>query len=749
MQLDQVLVALRSLLNEPQYRWREILEGIVLEFSDGCDMLLIDQRAIEQTGKSAPAEVARTVLKAFEKLDRRRTAVLIGLRHWAAETGVALQRSQTGNWGSYKNHGSSTIDVGYSLTKLLQRHTPAVVLRQLAEQNWLDKLTSAQAKELVAREAPPTNELSYRDTSTEMEADAANVSLFTGFWQTLGDRDLDLKKLDELQRNFLRRAQDPGIAVIDKLQARLPDYPLGVDCCSPKKVILIDFTNNLDQFAFHADGPNIDRLLDEHGGVDGAVEYLAAQFHQRNDARDQVIQAIDTLLAKRGCVKDPQPWNRDGWWYGTTHQQYGFDPGPLLTRRLHRHAPVDLVLAWCEKHKIAPEVTRDEIETILKSPPVAIGHRMLPPVPIEEGPQLPPLSSWDFAELDRVAQTWIAAFRSELEKPPKQRTLLPIDPLQYWNQPQWYARAKDTWVDDDWWIDQARHAWRAHQQERQKGRREYWPDQQSAYMLLAYGDNEPREAVVNYYRELQYYHDEAIEDELAWVLEGKLPWSMYEFDNSEYPAQLGKLPPHLARKTAITLREEVRRMQEDSDDVSVEGILQIATSLDRSSAQQWLTAKEIQWLHESCLKWASATHDLTQFWNFSPLLIATQFGWTDVVDRLEQNPIVPMCLLNDDMRRGFFLADFILWISRISAGPYAARWAAYALTLDETQETEKSLAALEREMSAGKTKPLFLDTSSAIRNFRDGHTKSQRQQKLAAAVVWHRYRETIQWILLE
>lgn len=749
MQLDQVLVALRSLLNEPQYRWREIDEGIALEFSDGCDMLLVDQHALDQTGQQTPAAASQAILTQFQRLDRGRTAVLIGLRHWAAETGMTLDRSRTGNWNSSRNYGSSTIGVGISLTNLLRRHSPQVALRKLAETNWIDKLTPAKAKELVSHATPPEGELTSGDESTDMEMDPTTVALFTDFFQVLGDPTVDLENLDEVQRKLVRKAQEPGIAVVEKLQARLLDHSISFDCCSPKKVVLIDFTNNLDQFAFHAAGPKIEQLLEEHGGVDLAVEHLAAKFTQLNDARDQVIQAIDTLMAQRGCVKDQVSWNSDGWWYGTTHQQYGFDPGRLLTRRLYRHAPVDLVLAWCEKHKIAPEVTRDEIETILKSPPVAIGHRMLPPVPIEEGPQLPPLSSWDFAELDRVAQTWIAAFRSELEKPPKQRTLLPIDPLQYWNQPQWYARAKDTWVDDDWWIDQARHAWRAHQQERQKGRREYWPDQQSAYMLLTYGDNEPREAVVNYYRELQYYHDEAIENELAWVLEGKLPWSMYEFDNSEYPVQLGKLPPHLARKTAITLQEEVRRMQENPDDVSVEGILQIATSLDRSSAQQWLTAKEIQWLHEACLKWASATHDLTQFWNFSPLLIATQFGWTDVVDRLEQNPIVPMCLLNDDMRRGFFLADFILWISRICAGPYAARWAAYALTLDETQETEKSLAALEREMSAGKNKPLFLDTSSAIRNFRDGHTKSQRQQKLAAAVVWHRYRETIQWILLE
>ncbi|PQO28251.1 hypothetical protein [Blastopirellula marina] len=716
MERSEVLDILRKLLADSEIPWQEVREGLALVFTDGCDMLLVDDRAIAKSRKKTAAAVASEFLKTFQKLDKRRTAVLLGLRHWVAETGYAIQRSATGNWEMEKHGGTAILDVGHHLTSLIRKQGAETGLGQLLKYGCFDQPTTADLRRLVAYKTPPQNERPIQEDPQEY---AAHVQA------TLRMRTDD--ELREVRTTYRRKNSEYDLA--ERLRERLGYERVNIGCCLPKDAIQIDFSDGEGFYALHSSPSHVKKLIAKHGSIDAVVDDIVARFTRIDQARSQTLHALESLLAKRGCYKDGTRWNRDEWCYGTTHQQYALDPGVPLTRKLNRRSPAEFILKWCEENQVTPDVTLQEVESVLSAPAVEIPLRMLPPVSFAEGPQIPPLEAWDLNVVDQVARLWIETFRAEAEQPEAKQRFFSTGTLYYWNDPQWFVRGTDTWVDDAWWIERAGVAWEAAEQRRKP----YIASQQSATILLAYRDNRPRERVIKRYQKLGYYHPEAIEDGLAWLLEGELPWSLFDYEDIDFPLQLGKVPPQQARRIAAELREAIKNNPDGLDNVDDFYALRNFAQLDRVSAEEWLAPSEIEQVHQWCLRWASATDDLMQFCETYPLQIATTFAWADVADQIEQNPITPTSVLYGEEGR-WYLNDFLLWLSRLSPGPFTARWAAYVLSLNREVVPRGWKFANARGLYVGVEKDSFQNQTKP-------NLSTQREQKLAAAIAWHRCRE--------
>lgn len=723
MERTEVFEMLRTQLDAAEIPWREIGEGIVLEFTDGCDMLLIDDREIKRTAQPTPSAAAKTLVAKFQKLDERRSAVLRGLQGYSRENQYTVTPSQTGQW-VLKSAGSQTyMEVGLALTKSVEKHSPPIALLHLLRWSCFAKPSRANLKRWVA-----PDEVYEAKTTMGHELATPAASAQSQFCAQFEEA-LEQAAAEERRRH-------PEYELLDRLRERLGEDRVTAGCCMPKQVFEIEFTDREGSFAFHSSWNQVRKMLAKHGDMDRVVDHLVDKFTRLDQARGQVLHALDSILATRGCAKDRYGFHRNGWMYGTTHQQYAFDPGTPLTRKLARHKPVEVILAWCEAQKVAPTVTREEIEAAFERPTVVIPTRMLPPVPFNDGPQIPPLDSWDFAFLDALARTWIETFRNEAAKPEEKQKLFPLPVLSYWDDRDWYTRDRDTWVDDRWWIDQARVAW----DQGEKKDKPYIVAQQAAFVLLAYGIDLPRERVLEYYRDSEY-HPEAIDDGLSWVLEGELPWSMLDDDeDASYPPQLGKLPPRLARNIAMTTREAIRSIESGSDDYDLDTLLKICAKLDRPSAEEWLTQREIKWLHTACMKWASGTDDLTQFWENTPLQIAIHFAWPEVADRLTENPSVATSLLGN---RELCIdpSGMVLSLSRLKPDHFAARWAAYLLARDPQAEVEKSVSQITQWVFRDADESLLKGKDRFIKETTKSQTQTQNIQKVAAAIAWHRCRE--------
>ncbi|PQO47821.1 hypothetical protein [Blastopirellula marina] len=714
MEKAEVFEALRTELDAAQIPWRELREGIVLEFADGCDMLLVDDRAIAHYAQETPQRTAQVIFKRFDKLNRRRKAVLIGLRHWAVRSNVAIQRSPTGHWHLEKKQRTSSIDVGHVLTRLVEDRAPHDALLELLQWCGLfDRISPADARQVVTFQSPPENECSV---SEEPEDE----------WAPLRWHNASLKISNKTTEENL----------VWRLRQRLPNYQVDAEYCTPKRSIAIQFADGESYFALHSSRSYLKSQVARHGSFNALVDHLVARFKRFDTGRGQVLHALENILADRGCFKGRFNVHHGDWAYGKTHQQYRFSPGVSLTRALNRHTPIDVALSWCESQQVTPTVTREEIIDALARPAVEVPTRILPSVPFEEGPQIPSIDAWDFVQLDDLARTTIEAFRKEAAKPEKKQTRFSRSALCYWNHPDWYVRDQDTWVDDAWWIDQARLAW-------QRGENEgkpYIVAPQAAYMLLAYGIDLPRKRVLDCYRDTEY-HPEAILDELAWVLEGELPWSMLEFnEENSYPPQLGKLPPRVARNIAMMARDAMRSIDSGSSDYDLDSLLRDCTRLDRESAEEWLLPREIEWLHTACMKWASATEDLEQMWDISPLQIAIHFEWPEVAERLAESPCAATSLLgSNDM----YLdpSGFVLALSRLQPNHFAARWAAFILARDFQTELENNVAKITKWVFRGADEDLLKGKDRFIQQTTKSQTQAQNAQKLAAAIAWHRCRE--------
>ena len=591
-----------------------------------------------------------------------------------------------------------------------------------------------RAERLLQKTELPDQELEFKnivdqEIQIRPEALALDCSVFE-------DPDFQPEDANSLMHALMPHKDDVGLAVIKEVTARIGQDRFTFDWCN-KNVADFEFTDELDRFRVRVRGRQMDKLLAQHGH-DGLVNYLASEFARLDRAREHALKAIDVLMTNRGFIKDSVTLDED-WWYGTTHKTHKFNPGSQLTRWLRRRSPAELILDWCDKEQLKPAATLEEIEASIEGPATKPNIRSLPIESPDKGPKLLEFSEIALGDMDEFAASLLEEFKRHCEAEGKAREISQQDPLWKWSDRLWYDRGNDTWVDEAWWLKQARYVWQS-SGGRYQSNQGYWlPYQQAALILLVHGDNEPRTKILAECREMEYYDDEALIDGLAWLLFDELPYEVEEGDISEYPYVLGPLPATLARQTALNVRESLNQTSSEDDPRPHWQALEDAAILDRQSAVDWLTIQEVERLHEVCLEWASSNENYYDFWSHEPLLTAANFGWSDVVDALAQNPAIVPAMLQWDTTR-MQLGKYAQHLSLIYPGQYAARWAAHAMTMDIESEVESTVESMSTGIEKGLRSSQVVDVRDMAETWRSSYLKSLREQQMAAAIAWYRCR---------
>lgn len=737
MDVNAVIDELRGLLIHRGLAFRKIHDGLAIEFEDECDALIISERQINKLGlRGTPEEVAKSLLDRYESLNPLRAKILIALRHHAKNLKVAIDRRSSGQWNLETQGGcSSCIDVGSRLTHYLATRSLVDSFRTILQESMLRVPSEKRAERLLHKTEVPEQELEFKnivdqEIQIRPEALAFDCSVFE-------DPDFQPKDADELKNALMPHQNDIGLTVVKELTARIGQDRFTFDWCN-KNVADFEFSDELDRFRVRVRGKQMDKLLAQHG-QDGSVNYLASEFARLDRARENALKAIDALMSKRGFIKDSASIDQD-WWYGKTHRTHKFNPGNQLTRWLRRQSPAELILEWCEKEQVEPSATIEEIEGIIEGPTAQPNIRSLPIDSPDKGPKLLGFSEIDLQYMDERAADLLQAFKQHCEAEGKAREINQQDPLWRWSDRLWYVRGNDTWVDEAWWLRQARYVWQISGGQSQPIQGYWLPYQQAALIMLVNGDNEPREMILEQCREMEYYHDEALIDGLAWLLFDELTFEIEEGDISEYPYALGPLPATLARQTALDIREALNETSSEDDPKPQRRALDAAANLDPQSAADWLTSQEVDDLHEVCLEWASSNESYYDFWSDEPLLAAANFGWSDVVDVLAQNPAIVPAMLQWDTKR-MHLGEYAQHLSLVNPGQYAARWAAHAMAMDIESEAESTAESIATGIGSSSSLSQFIDMPDMAETWRANHLKSLREQQMAAAIAWHRCRE--------
>ncbi|NLE57758.1 MAG: hypothetical protein GX616_05310 [Planctomycetes bacterium] len=367
-----------------------------------------------------------------------------------------------------------------------------------------------------------------------------------------------------------------------------------------------------------------------------------------------------------------------------------------------------------------------------EGPYVECPSRQLPLHSPQQPLALPEPGSYDLEALDRTAERLLGSIRQAIDKgkhlPGETR------PLRLWLDRPWYYRGRDSWVEESWWIEAARRKWRADKN-----------DQLATLILLANGDNEPREQICEMLSKYDYYEAEAFWDDLLWLFRDELPWPIDEGDElPTYSLNVGSPPPELARRLSMRVQEGLKIVQAGgSPDTSVEdaqqSALRMAARLDPAAASEWLSPASLEQLHEVCRTWAMSMNDLIALREDDPLDTAINFGWADIADLLERNPVFTHAYLDEPFGMGrFALGKLAARLTALTHASFAGRWAAYALNLDIEAEVEKARG--ETEATAQGLEGVMA-SAQAIKISLSAHRSWLNEQQLAAAVAWWRWRK--------
>jgi hypothetical protein len=699
--------------------WRDIRGGIAIEFRDGCDAFFFFPGSALPQGIAHNADtLAGQIADEFERLDQARGQVLNGLRHHAAQAKAALERSKDGLWAVQLGILSSNIDVGPNLTRLVQVHPPAEALRKLLRQTLLKTPSARKASQLVSLAEPPAEEAVWKDDEPGADVGLACLGIDCS---VLDDPDLKNKSPRQRAEAVLRHRNAPGLEVTRGLINRFGKDRFFTDI-GRKGSADLSFTDGLASFSVVPRGKRMTKLIAERG-IEGSIENLAAEFARLDRARSRFLKALKTLMASRGLAQDVAAINQT-WWFGKTHREVQFDPGRTLTLKLRKRGEAEVLAEWLTKHRpFEPAATASEIATALDGSPQEPVRRSLPLQSPGLQPVLPTLEQLDMPGLDPLAANLIDEWKRHAEAEGDEQFRHGRDPLRSWSDPRWYRRGQDQWVDESWWINLARRAWRSHQH------------QASALILLVNGDDGPRPTLLEQFRQFECYNPEYIDAGLAWFLRSELPWPIDSGgEYPTFPSVLGSPPPELARWLALRVRAKLEAAPLPGEDSGRDALyaLEGAAALDTVSATEWLEPAEIEKLRNACRRWAATTNDYYLFWNEYPLQAAANFGWSEIVDILDRNPALVPALLQWDTTR-WMIGSFAQRLTLIKPGSLAARFAAYAMTMNLDTEVEATLKALLPALGMKMS-------SEQIASTRSGYLQGLRFQQFAGAVAWTRCR---------
>lgn len=708
---------LRDRLKKSGYGCREIRNGLALEFGDGCDALFV---RVARHIDGSPSSESEKIFADFERLNNARTQVLIGLRHWAVEKEVSIQKSRSGYWPVQSGCVSSSIQAGAKLTRLAQGLSPAEALCELLKYGIPSAPDVKKSEELVSYVQPPEMEIEWK--SDEEIEPAFGAGMLALDCSVLDDPDFKADTTEEFVKALTPERDNPNLRVIQTVVDRVGRHRFSIELMS-KGSGDIQFTDQLDALKLFVRSKRLRKLVNEKG-VKGAAEFLVTEFLRIDRSRTRVLNALKSLMASNGFALDSDLDNK--FWFGKTHRQFGFSPGRDLTVKLLKHSEVQVLHRWlAETQPFNPLPSTSEIENVINGPVQTIKERSLPVEPLGAGGELPEIASSDVSFFDDLAKAVIERSLRKISSVNRVKFHGEY-PLLWWGDPKWYIKGRDTWVSESWWTEYAGKFWKLEK------------NQLAAVILMLNGDLTPKAEVLQEMRKYESWESEAFDDAAIFYLADELPWQVDLDDEAlKFNRCLGSPPPETARVAAMRIKDFLETMSKPSHSESeYSSAIYNATLLDSVSASEWLDKNEIEKIRELCLAWASSQDNFTKLTNDEALVIAVHFGWSEVVDRLENNSAFIPALTQSGFEMAF-LTDMSCLISALKPCALAAQMAAFVLSTNVRAYIDERKEQLSKESfkSAGT-----LSKAAIIKSILKGEESSIAVQQLGAAITWVRCR---------
>jgi hypothetical protein len=709
---ESTLPELVSLLTAESFVCTRCRLSLAIEFEDGFDALFVSIVSGKPT--NPPSDTSEDVFREFKLLNERRNAVLMGLRHHAANNETALIENADGSWDFQSEGGAWTSGfyVGPVLTRLVMKHEPATALCQLLERAWLPKLTSDEATRLVLLAEQPSKPAKWKSADEITPLFGSKILSFD--CKALEGSEPWPKDPESLANLVAPTRNSPGQLVVDQLVERVGRHRFSYDLCS-KGEAHVDFTDKNDFFIVRPRSRSLARAV-ERDGLAATVNRLANEFQALDQARATALRLVEQAMAMNGFALDDI---LGPWWFGKSHRAAEFKIDRALTLGLSKHKPEALVHQWLVPTNLLAEVPSPEALLALTSGPIVRAKRKsLPKHEAIAETRLPHLATLDVAKLDLQAQQAIQTALNQANADPGVSRIADYhDLLQLWSQNFWYRRS-DTWISFEQLNAYAKAAWKRHERD------------DAAVFLLVHGDETPRSAILERINRYDYWESEAFYDELLWVFVNELPWPIDEGEYPKFPPVLNPPPPQVTRRAAMALRQAIGELDKTSDeetkDVNRRRAIEHAALLDHTAASEWLTYGEIERLKLLLFGWASQSDDYCTLRTDEPFIVAAAFGLTELTDILANNP--DFANAQFDMEEiSFTPGEVALHISWVRPCELAARFAACAM-IDQPAEL--------LEQRAGR----LAGSSKYIEMSREMINESMQRDRFAAAIAWTRCR---------
>lgn len=303
----------------------------------------------------------------------------------------------------------------------------------------------------------------------------------------------------------------------------------------------IPFDDGEDEFLVPSGRAEVESLVAAEGSLEGAVRKIVARFRALNDPRAAIFKGLYAILAAHGYGRSVDTLD-EFWWFGRRVREFPFKPGKAITIAIGRTDPVSFLVEWFERNRaVEPPPSREEIERVLAGPAVELPRRALTDFDVRAYDVLPALSSYELAEIDRLADTMIDEMKREAMRC-ERKTGFPQTMLARRSSRLWYRPGSDRWADEAWWIEFARKLWK-----------ETDSLEAAAVLHVLTGDPEPLEWARPKVEAMPYYTDELLCDEMFWLLVDELPWPIHPDDYPDRPPLLGPSTPSEARKYVARL----------------------------------------------------------------------------------------------------------------------------------------------------------------------------------------------------
>jgi hypothetical protein len=677
-----------------------ISSGTVLPFEDGHDMLFVPH------GQSIDAAMPE-----WKRLSDLRRLALGALKHQANRKGYTLELKADGT-AEGDNAGSSfSFSIAGDLTHALRQHEPEQALVEFTKHLWSLRIQSTKiARGLLARATADPHPASLpRRPPDHSLGDAISLLASVAPMDWLTDWNCDVES--GLQQ-AKQRLETPNTALLVELRRRLPPETVFVELTKPGTTSL-GFPDEGDSLDLVPHSRRTSRRLAEKGVAALADEIIARREHL-GTLRSQALAALDHLLASAGLSEDT---HIEGRAYGHVHVEAVLKSGRPLTLGLGRHGIETTLRRWWASQPALPVLNDELWQQALTQPEKKPAKRSLLSKPLPPSQPQADFHPLKLAQTDARADAILAMYRHRVETG--------LLPLHAWSQPWLYHPGRDTWTDETWWLKAAQAAWSRNR------------DQTAAAILLANGDDSPREAILTSWRELDGYWDEACDDQLMWQLWNDLPWRVPDGSRPRFSFTRGSLPPEIAWR----LVQRTRRCLGEAPDEGFQHPEATIDQLPAADAHEWFSAEEIEKVRQHSLERASATQSMVML-HPEILLTAQNMGWSDIATLISENPLT---LASIDQLDGISPSSSAEWAVRLSAvqpTPFTARLALRHLSrtdADILRQIEEENEKLQK-MMAEACPDLPPQSPKDRQEQLDFSIRQSFEYLHKAAIAWHRWR---------